>query len=236
MLNFEKLHVGYNKILFEADNLELQKGQLISLIGPNGSGKTTFLNTLLGVTKPISGEIQVNDELISTLKHESRVKLFSHVSSKFDGVSHLTVYELIAMGRAPYTNILNQLSSKDKKVIKTIIKRLNIGFLVNSSTTLISDGERQIAMIGKAMAQETECIILDEPTAFLDYPNRLKVIRILKEIALEENKLIIISTHNIEICLEFSDLILAVDNKSKQLRIYKDNVTKEQLISEVFHI
>lgn len=236
MLTFEKLHIGYKKLLFEANYLELQKGQLVSLIGPNGSGKTTFLNTLLGITKPILGEICVNGQSISNLKHDSRVKLFSHVSSKFDGVSHLSVYDLIAMGRAPYTNIINRLSAYDKNVIKTIYKRLNIESLIDSSTTLISDGERQIAMIGKAMAQETECIVLDEPTAFLDYSNRLKVIQILKKIALEENKLIIISTHNIEICLEFSDLILAVDNKSKKLRVYKDNVTKEQLISEVFHI
>ena len=192
------------------------------------------MNTVLGITKSINGEVKIENESISEISKAKKVKLLSHVASKFDGVNHLTVYELIAMGRAPYTNMLNRLTSEDHKIVSEIIQKLNLTELQSESTTNISDGERQIAMIGKALAQETKMIILDEPTAFLDYSNRLKVMKLLKNIAIEENKLIIISTHNIEICLEFSDIILAVDCKKGVLRKYQDKVSKDELISEVF--
>jgi iron complex transport system ATP-binding protein len=234
MLELKNLHIGYKNLLFKVNDLQLKSGQLVSLVGPNGSGKTTLLNTILGITKSLEGEVLIEDESIKDIPKAKKVKTLSHVASKFDGVNHLTVYELIAMGRAPYTNMLNKLTSEDDRIVSEIIRKLNLTDLQNQSTTNISDGERQIAMIGKALAQETKMIILDEPTAFLDYSNRLKVMRILKNIALEENKLIIISTHNIEICLEFSDIILAVDNKNKELRVYYDSISKEDLISDVF--
>ncbi|PHR46438.1 MAG: ABC transporter ATP-binding protein [Fluviicola sp.] len=236
MLVLDNLHIGYKSVLFEVSDLKLSTGQLVSLIGPNGSGKTTFLNTILGITKPLNGEVLVENESISEISKAIKVKLLSHVASKFDGVSHLTVYELIAMGRAPYTNMLNRLTSEDHKIVSEIIQKLNLTELQSESTTNISDGERQIAMIGKALAQETKMIILDEPTAFLDYSNRLKVMKLLKNIAINENKLIVISTHNIEICLEFSNVILAVDNKNRTLRKYMDKVSKEELISDVFNM
>lgn len=236
MLEIKDLHIGYKSVLFRVNDLRLRTGQLVSLVGPNGSGKTTFLNTILGITKPLDGEVLIEGESIKEISKAKKVKSISHVASKFDGVNHLTVYELIAMGRAPYTNMLNKLSSEDHKIISEIIDKLDLKELQNQSTTNISDGERQIAMIGKALAQETKLIILDEPTAFLDYSNRLKVMKLLKGIAVEQNKLIIISTHNIEICLEFSDIILAVDTKNEELRVYRDRISKEDLISDVFEM
>jgi len=236
MLELKDLHIGYKKILFKVSELQLGSGQLVSLVGPNGSGKTTFLNTILGTTKPLNGEVLIQGESIKEISKSKKVKSLSHVASKFDGVNHLTVYELIAMGRAPYTNMLNKLTSEDHKIVSEIIEKLDLKDLQYQSTTNISDGERQIAMIGKALAQETKMIILDEPTAFLDYSNRLKVMKLLKNIAIEDEKLIIISTHNIEICLDFSDVILAVDNKNNDLRVYRDKVSKESLISDVFNM
>jgi iron complex transport system ATP-binding protein len=234
MLELKNLHIGYKKLLFRVEELKLNTGQLISLIGSNGSGKTTFLNTILGLTKSLNGEVLIEGKSINEIAKDLKVRLLSHVASRFDGVNHLTVYELISMGRAPHTNLLNRLTSEDHKIVSEIIHKLNLTELQSKSTTNISDGERQIAMIGKALAQETKLIILDEPTAFLDYSNRLKVMKILKKIAIEEDKLIIISTHNIEICLEFSDIILAVDGNGKELRTYREHVSKKDLISDVF--
>jgi iron complex transport system ATP-binding protein len=234
MLAFKDLHIGYKKMLFKVIDLKLETSQLVSLVGPNGSGKTTFLNTILGTTKSLHGNVQIDNESIIEIPKSKKIKLLSHVTSKFDGVNHLSVYELVAMGRSPYTNMLNKLTPEDHKIISAIIGKLNLTELQHKSTTHISDGERQIAMIGKALAQETKMIILDEPTAFLDYSNRLKVMKLLKNIAVEENKLIVISTHNIEICLEFSDTILAIDNKNKTLNVYTDKISKEELILNVF--
>lgn len=234
MLTLKNLHIGYKEVLFKVNDLNLKTGQLVSLVGPNGSGKTTLLNTILGITKSLEGDVLIEEESIKEISRAKKVRTLSHVASRFDGVNHLTVYELIAMGRAPYTNMLNTLTSEDHRIVSDIIQKLNLTELQSKSTTNISDGERQIAMIGKALAQETKMIILDEPTAFLDYSNRLKVMKLLKNIAIEENKLIIISTHNIEICLEFSDVILAVDKRNQELKMYNDTISKEDLIADVF--
>lgn len=236
MLELRNLHIGYKTVLFRVDELQLKTGQLVSLIGPNGSGKTTLLNTILGITKSLNGKVLIEGVSINEISKAEKVHALSHVASKFDGVNHLSVFELIAMGRAPYTNMLNKLTSEDHRVVSEIIQKLNLTELRDKSTTNISDGERQIAMIGKALAQETKMIVLDEPTAFLDYSNRLKVMKILKKIAIEENKLIIISTHNIEICLEFSNVILAVDQRKQELKEYNDVVSKEDLIAAVFEL
>lgn len=235
MLELKNLHIGYNKLLFQVNELRLNKGQLVSLVGPNGSGKTTFLNTILGTKEPLKGEVLVENESINEISKSKKVKTVSHVASKFNGVNHLSVYELIAMGRAPYTNMFNKLTPNDEAVVSEIIRKLNLEDLQNQSTAKISDGERQISMIGKALAQETKMIVLDEPTAFLDYSNRLKVMRLLKKITVEENKLIIISTHNIEICLEFSDLILAVHQAAKKIKLYDGKTNKDILVNEVFY-
>lgn len=234
MLTIKNLHIGYKKVLFEVKELNLNYGQLVSVIGKNGTGKTTFLNTMLGICKPLQGILKVNDKNIQDLKRNELVTLFSHVSSKFEGVHHLSVYDLIAMGRAPYTNMLNQLRTVDREIIDGVIEKLNLAHLKDYSTAEISDGERQIAIIGKALAQQTKIIILDEPTAFLDYTNRRKVIRLLKEIAIENDKLIVISTHNLDLCIEFSDLILAVDPNEKNIKCFQENTNKIELIDEVF--
>lgn len=218
------------------EELTLKPGQLVSLIGPNGSGKTTFLNTLLGIIKPLHGDISVDGQPIDSMRQMDRVKTFSHVSSKFEGVSHLTVFELIALGRAPYTNLLNVLRPEDHEIINSIIEQLGLAHLKDKFTTSISDGERQIAMIGKALAQQSKIIILDEPTAFLDYANRIKVIKLLKDIALNHSKVILLSTHNIELGLEYSHTILAVTPKNKFLKIFSSAIEKEVLIHEVFDV
>lgn len=236
MITFKNIAIGYRKPLFEVEELTLKPGQLVSLIGPNGSGKTTFLNTLLGIIKPLHGDISVDGQPIDSMRQMDRVKTFSHVSSKFEGVSHLTVFELIALGRAPYTNLLNVLRPEDHEIINSIIEQLGLAHLKDKFTTSISDGERQIAMIGKALAQQSKIIILDEPTAFLDYANRIKIIKLLKDIALNHSKVILLSTHNIELGIAYSDTILAVTTKNNFLKVYTPDIEKEVLIKEVFDV
>lgn len=236
MITFKNIAIGYRNPLFEVEELTLKPGQLVSLIGPNGSGKTTFLNTLLGIIKPLHGDISVDGQPIESMRQMDRVKTFSHVSSKFEGVSHLTVFELIALGRAPYTNLLNVLRPEDHEIINSIIEQLGLTHLKDKFTTSISDGERQIAMIGKALAQQSKIIILDEPTAFLDYANRIKIIKLLKDIALNHSKVILLSTHNIELGITYSDTILAVTTKNNFLKVYTPDIEKEFLIKEVFDV
>lgn len=236
MLRFEDIQIGYKEVLFRVPNMELSTGQLVILIGPNGSGKTTFLNTVLGLQQPLSGSLTLNKKAFSQISKANKTKLLSHVASKFEGVNYLTVVDLVAMGRAPFTNVLNVLKSEDKLIINQVISDLSLEDISNKSTTEISDGERQIAMIGKALAQQTEIIILDEPTAFLDYNNRRKVLKILKMIAQKKQKLIVLTSHDLELCIEHSDQVLGIDEVNKQLKVFDKTTPKEIIIDTIFGI
>ncbi|MBW7868938.1 MAG: ABC transporter ATP-binding protein [Brumimicrobium sp.] len=239
MLHFQNLHIGFQgkqepKLLFEARNLEFLKGELVGLIGPNGSGKTTLFDHLMGFITPIEGEICVHNKSLFQLTQEEKVKTLSYVPSKFFGVNHLSVYELISMGRAPYTNILNRLSEEDKRVIDEVLNSLDLMELQEKDTIFLSDGERQIAMIGKALAQESEVMVLDEPTAFLDYNNKRKVMGILQNVALHNEKLVFISSHDLELCFEYCTKIIAIDKNNRQLVEFTAPFQKEEIISKIF--
>lgn len=234
MISFKDIQIGYKEVLFSVPDITLNAGQLVTIIGPNGAGKTTFLNTILGLQHPLKGKLFFNEKEFTEISKKEKTALLSHVASKFEGVNYLSIFDLIAMGRAPFTNMLNVLSEADKEVVSNVIRALNLEEIANKSTTEISDGERQIAMIGKALAQETDIIVLDEPTAFLDYTNRRKVLRILKAIAANQNKLILMTSHDLELCFEHSDQVIGVDEGNKSLRVYSEETPKEKIIQEIF--
>lgn len=233
-IEFSHSTIGYSSALFTIDNLVLETGKTYALMGKNGCGKTTLLQTLLGDQKLLNGEIKLNRKALHDLSSKDKTKSFSFVPSKFNGVQHLTVKDLIALGRAPFTNILGKLAKQDNQRVDEILKLLNLEKLQNKSTHLISDGERQKAMIGKALAQESATLILDEPTAFLDYSNRLKTIELLNKLAKEENKLVLFSTHNVDLAFEFCDFILAIDNEGKFDSYHPKTTQKEVFIKKVY--
>lgn len=235
MIKCENAHIGHSELLFKIDELQLQKGQLVTLIGPNGTGKTTFFETLLNEVSLLSGVINVSGKEITKLNSNERIKTFSYVGSKFFGVEHLTVYELIALGRAPFTNFLNRLSKEDHQIVKNIIHQLNLTAIQHKNTTEISDGERQITMLGKALAQESEIIILDEPTAFLDYSNKQKVMLLLRELARGKGILILLSSHDLELSLNYSDKIIAIKTKEKSLTEFTPPFEKESVVELIFN-
>ncbi|HTO39124.1 MAG TPA: ABC transporter ATP-binding protein [Brumimicrobium sp.] len=241
MLKFKDLHIGFidrkskqEHLLFKKNDLLFQPGDFVALVGPNGSGKTTLFNTILGFQKELQGEITFDETSLSQFKREEKVKLISFVPSKFSGVDHLSVYDLVAMGRAPYTNILNKLTAKDHQIVQAIIDKLNLNSLANNNTLSLSDGERQIAMIGKALAQEAKVMVLDEPTAFLDYNNRRKVLQILKVLAEQNNQLIFISSHDLDLCFEFCNKVIAIDKNEKVLKSYSFPFEKKTIVQEIF--
>lgn len=241
MLKFKDLHIGFidrkskqEHLLFKKNDLLFQPGDFVALVGPNGSGKTTLFNTILGFQKELQGEITFDKTSLSQFKREEKVKLISFVPSKFSGVDHLSVYDLVAMGRAPYTNILNKLTAKDHQIVQAIIDKLNLNSLANKNTLSLSDGERQIAMIGKALAQEAKVMVLDEPTAFLDYNNRRKVLQILKVLAEQNNQLIFISSHDLDLCFEFCNKVIAIDKNEKVLKSYSFPFEKKTIVQEIF--
>ncbi|WP_159038565.1 ABC transporter ATP-binding protein [Brumimicrobium mesophilum] len=241
MLKFEELHIGFaqkkhseQRILFEVDSMSFKPGDFVAVIGPNGSGKTTLFNSILGHQEILSGAINIDGENWSNLNRIEKSKYLSFVPSKFDGVDHLSVFDLVAMGRAPYTNLLNKLTKDDQLVVQKVIDQLGLSKFADKNTLNLSDGERQIAMIGKALAQDAKIMILDEPTAFLDYINRRKVLQLLKEIAQLNDQIVFISSHDLDLCFEYCNRIIAIDTNSKKLLQFIEPFHKNDVIQTIF--
>lgn len=235
MLNFKNVHIGFKETLFEIANLDLNSNSLYSLLGKNGIGKSTFFKTLLREIPLLKGEITLGNQELSLISKENLSKSIAFVPSRFNGVQHLSGKEFVLMGRAPYTNFLGQIRKEDYKLVEEIFSTLQIEHLYLKDTSKMSDGERQIISIAKAVAQESPIILLDEPTAFLDYNNKIKVISLLKEISKSKNKCIIQSSHDLEMCLDNSDELLVVNPKTRNLNKRNPLIySKNDLIKEAF--
>jgi iron complex transport system ATP-binding protein len=232
MIRFDNLSVGYKEILVKINDLQLDAGKVYAIVGQNGKGKTTLLKTINGLLKPIEGSIFIGDTSISTLRQSELAKQIAFVSSRFEGLDHLTVFNYVALGRTPYLGILGHLSEKDQSSIKAILNKLNIAHLAQKQTSQISDGQRQLTSIARALAQETPVITLDEPTAFLDYINKVRFIRQLADVAESEMKCVVISTHDIDLCLEEKVTILYID-KERKLNNFNGS-GKQELLEKAF--
>jgi iron complex transport system ATP-binding protein len=214
MITFSNCSIGRNKELFRVTNSMLETKKLYTIIGKNGIGKSTFLHTINGTIPPFDGEILAENIPISNYK-QNLAKLVSFVPSKFEGVEHLTTSEYIALGRIPHLNFLAKLSPSDYIIINETVEKLSLEHLKNKSTLELSDGERQLASIAKALVQQTQIILLDEPTSFLDYSNKKYIQQKLAEIAFSENKCIIQSSHDIELSQTYSDELILLNPLTK---------------------
>lgn len=211
-LSAQNLSIGYNetrhskkKLLYSNLNFNLYAGELTCLLGPNGAGKSTLLRTLSGSQFPLEGEIQVQGKDISTYKEQDLSTIFGLVLTDKLAAGGLTVRELVGLGRYPYTGFFGRLSSYDEQVIEKAMTDTGITHKATSYVSELSDGERQKAMIAKALAQECPIVLLDEPTAFLDATSRIEVMNLLYHLAVDHNKSILLSTHDIELALLLAD-------------------------------
>lgn len=195
-------------------NIHLKEGKLIALIGENGIGKSTLLRTITGIQKPLSGNIYLNDKEIQLYDSLSLAKNLSVVLTEKLPPSNLTVYELIALGRQPYTNWLGKLSELDRIKIYEAIELTQTSHLLSKKHFEISDGQLQIVLIARALAQDTPLIILDEPTTHLDLLNKVTLFKLLKKLTVEANKCILFSTHDIDLAIQLSDEIIVMTREN----------------------
>jgi iron complex transport system ATP-binding protein len=186
-------------------NIELLKGNLVCLLGQNGIGKSTLLRTLTKVQPALKGEIFINNASLNSINNLELSKLLSLVLTERLPESNLSVYELVALGRQPYTNWVGKLSKKDLQFIDLAFQQTNTQHLIRSKFFELSDGQLQKILIARALAQNTDIIILDEPTAHLDIHQTFETFTLLKKLAKEFNKTIIISTHEINLALQLAD-------------------------------
>jgi iron complex transport system ATP-binding protein len=187
--------------------VDIQAGQLICLLGPNGSGKSTLLKTLAGLQPSLEGTIKIGGSDIHKLKPAQLAQKISLVLTDSVRNSNLTAYSLIALGRYPYSNWLGILQEADKAVISRAIGAAQIDNLVNRKVATLSDGESQKVMLARALAQDTPLMMLDEPTAHLDLPSRIQLMRLLHQLAGQTNKGILISTHELDLALQVADQV-----------------------------
>lgn len=204
---------GQNTVIAENLNLSLASGKLISLVGANGIGKSTLLRTLTGIQKPLSGKVILNDKEVNTYEPLALAKNLSLVLTEKLPPNQLTVFELIALGRQPYTNWLGKLSPDDLQKVNDAIALTNIPHLANKKYYEISDGQLQIVLIARALAQDTPLIILDEPTTHLDLHHKVSVFKLLKKLSQETEKCILFSTHDIDLAIQLSDEMIVMTEK-----------------------
>jgi iron complex transport system ATP-binding protein len=215
ILHTKNLSIGYTskkevKTIATDITVSLNKGKLITLIGGNGIGKSTLLRTITAIQKPISGEVFLNEKDIFSMDNSDLAQQQSLVLTDKLPSSNLTVWELIALGRQPYTNWIGNLTDDDYSKIKTAIQLTNIEHLTEKKHYEISDGQLQKVLIARALAQDTDLIILDEPTTHLDLFHKVSVFKLLQKLAHESEKCILFSTHDIDLAIQLSDEMIVM--------------------------
>lgn len=232
MLVFKNQIYRQDRVLFRINSLELKFGELVVLFGANGTGKSTWLKSLVR-PKESQNDYQINGKIASQLSHLELAKTVSFVDNHFIGLDHLTVKEYVSLGRYPYTGISGRLSPEDDVVVEKVIHQLGIQSLLSKATSSLSDGERQRCGIAKALIQETDVILLDEPTSFLDYPSKQELFGLLRKICLEEQKLVIVSTHDIDLGLEYGSLWCII-SPQQEFILRCERMTKSELLALSF--
>ncbi|MGN0231376.1 MAG: ABC transporter ATP-binding protein [Muribaculaceae bacterium] len=217
ILETHNLNIGYRNGSSAVEvardiNIALYPGELVCLIGANGTGKSTLLRTLAASQRPLAGSVTIDGSDTLCLSRNRMSRLLAIVNTDSTQAGGLTVRELVALGRHPHTGWFGRLSKADAKAIDTAMQSVGITDKANRFIAELSDGERQKAMIAKALAQDTPIIFLDEPTAFLDIASKISTMQLLHILARRTGKAILLSSHDIAQVLTFADKLIAIDS------------------------
>lgn len=210
VLSGKQVATGYGKgaratVVHEGLDFQLLSGELTCLLGCNGAGKSTLLRTLAAAQPALSGRLELMGRPLSDYSARERSKTVGLVLTDRTQTGGLSVFELVALGRQPHTGFFGRLTAADKDIVYRAMESVGIADKARSYAAELSDGERQKAMIAKALVQECPLIILDEPTAFLDVVSRIEVMALLHRLAVEEDKAVLLSTHDIDQALVLAD-------------------------------
>lgn len=215
------LEIGYSSsrnkslVIASALDLKLNRGELVCLVGPNGVGKSTLLRSLAGLQKPLGGEVVLGDIPIQNLSSHELAKAISVVLTEGVNVGVMRAFSVVALGRHPYTNWLGSLKDEDTQKIMAALRSVYAEDLAQHYFHELSDGERQKIMIARALAQEPDILMLDEPTAFLDLPRRVVIMQVLRNLAHHLGKVVLVSTHDLDLALKSADVIWLMSQEGK---------------------
>lgn len=213
MIQLQNFSIGYgSRLLLDRVNTSFRRGQLTALIGRNGTGKSTFLRALAGLNYRYSGEILFEGKNLRNMPPAESARILSFVNTERVRISNLRCEDVVAIGRAPYTNWIGRMQQADRDIVMKSLRTAGMESYMNRTMDKMSDGECQRIMIARALAQDTPVILLDEPTSFLDMPNRYELVSLLGSLAHEQEKCILFSTHELDVALRMCDSIALVDN------------------------
>ncbi len=219
IMEIKNAEIGFNKknkkfLLLSNVNITAQKGELIGLTGVNGSGKSTFLRTLAGLLPVLKGEVFIDNKISEEYSNIERAKKIAFVPSGFVDVKYLKVKDVVALGRFPHKKFSSQNTEKDTEVIKNALKTVGMSGFSERYLSEMSDGERQKIMTARALAQETDIILPDEPASFLDFENKFTLYKIFADTTHLFNKTIVFSTHDLNIALKYCDKVWLIKDKT----------------------
>ena len=236
VLEATNLSVGYGKdasatVVAEGINFVLNQGEFALILGCNGAGKSTLLRTLSSVQHPLSGEVKICGENIFETSPRELAQRVSAVFTDKTLAGGLLVEEVVALGRYPYTGFFGKIGKEDMEMVQSSLSLVGMADKSKKYLSQLSDGERQKIMIAKALAQQTPLIILDEPTAFLDLPSRIEILYLLKRLTQEENKTILLSTHDVEQSLSVADKLLLIKSGEFKFKTAEDAIESGEVAS-----
>lgn len=238
-IQLHDLSTGYRsrreeKVISQHLELTITPGEVVMLMGPNGSGKSTLMHTMAGLLPPLSGEVIISRKPLSSLKMKELARLLSLVLTERIPVGNMSISDIVAVGRYPYTGFRGSLRPEDKAVIREALTACHLDGMQERLYSTLSDGEKQRVMIARALAQETPLILLDEPTAHLDLPSRLEVTTMLRTLARSLGKSILISTHELDLALGWADTIWLMDRAGKVTASAPEDLILDGHIERVF--
>jgi len=219
ILDTKNLTIGYaskkaETIIASNINLKLHQGELVGLVGANGIGKSTLLRTLTNVQDSLGGEVSIKSKLLQTYSSIDLAKVLSLVLTESVTSKNLSVFELVALGRQPYTNWVGNLSETDINITNTALAQTNIENLKHKKCYELSDGQLQKVMIARALSQDTSLIILDEPTTHLDMYHKAYILKLLQKLVKNTNKTILFSSHEIDLAIQLCDKLIVMTKDS----------------------
>jgi len=235
IISTRDLSIGYaRRSVLSEINLKLKPGQLTCFMGPNGSGKTTLLRTLCGFQTPIKGHVLLGDEDIHSLSRKRQAAIYSVVLTDRIHSDYMTGRELVETGRLPHTGWHGLLREKDRELVNKALEKTGTSYLADKWLYQMSDGQRQKLMIARALCQDTPVIILDEPTAHLDLNNRVNIVNLLRDLAHDHGRTILMATHELDLALQMADHLWLAQTGKSVIEGMPEDLVLNGRIDEVF--
>lgn len=231
----QDLSVGYSgKTLIRNINISVEKGKILTLIGPNGSGKSTILKTITKHLEKIAGVVTLDSRNVSKLSNKELAKKLSVMLTERIDPELMTCGQVVAMGRYPYTNHFGLLTSQDREIVMESLNMVHGQELENRPFSDISDGQRQRIMLARAICQQPEIIVLDEPTSYLDIRHKIELLDILRKMASEKQVAVVMSLHEIDLAAKISDQVICVKGDNIEICGTPEEVFTDELVASLY--